>query len=499
MNVTGNAADVTTYFVLRLAATGVEATGLTIANMDLQYVRTGAAPSAKVDATALAATDTAHTDNYGIEVDATDQPGLYRIDWPDAAFAAGAKQVILTVKCATCFTEHLAVDIDPPVNVTKISDDATAADNCELMFDGTGYAGGTTKLKADLDTIKTQAVTCAAGVTVLASVGTAATSTAQTGDTYALAAGATGFTAIDTVVDAIKVKTDYLPSATAGAAGGVMIAGSNAATTLASLTVSGATVHTGTTTYTGAVTYSDAITATAGPVSMTNASNDIKGVFVATNGIVAASLATGAITNAKFAAGAIDAAAVATGAIDADAIADNAIDAGAIATGAITNAKFAAGAIDATAIANAAIDFATFAADCKTGTGLKANVESVSAGAITATAIADGAIDAATFAAGAIDAAAIATDAIDADALKTDAITEIADGLLNRDMSTGTDSGSPTVRTVRQALRFLRNKWSLSGTTLTVTKEDDSTASWTSTITTDAAANPVTGNDPASS
>lgn len=31
-------------------------------------------------------------------------------------------------------------------NVTMISDDATAAANAELMFDGTGYAGGTTKL-----------------------------------------------------------------------------------------------------------------------------------------------------------------------------------------------------------------------------------------------------------------------------------------------------------------------------------------------------------------
>lgn len=40
-------------------------------------------------------------------------------------------------------------------------------------------------LKVDVDTIKTQALTCAAGVTVLASVGTAATSTAQTGDNFA--------------------------------------------------------------------------------------------------------------------------------------------------------------------------------------------------------------------------------------------------------------------------------------------------------------------------
>lgn len=72
-----------------------------------------------------------------------------------------------------------------------------------------------------------------------------------------------------------------------------------------------------------------------------------------------------------------------------------------------------------------------------------------------------------------------------------------ADTLLNRDMSAGTDSGSPTVRTVRQALRFLRNKWSISGTTLTVTKEDDATASWTSTVATTPGADPVTGNDPA--
>ena len=74
---------------------------------------------------------------------------------------------------------------------------------------------------------------------------------------------------------------------------------------------------------------------------------------------------------------------------------------------------------------------------------------------------------------------------------------ENADALLNRDMSTGTDSGSASVRTVRQALRFLRNKWSIAGTTLTVTKEDDTAASWTAIVSTDAAADPVIGSDPA--
>lgn len=97
---------------------------------------------------------------------------------------------------------------------------------------------------------------------------------------------------------------------------------------------------------------------------------------------------------------------------------------------------------------------------------------------------------------GGITAGSIATDAIGAAELAADAVTEIADGILNRDMSTGTDSGTEAIRTVRQALRALRNRFSISGTTRTVYKENDVTASWTSTLQTDAAANPIVGDDP---
>jgi hypothetical protein len=72
----------------------------------------------------------------------------------------------------------------------------------------------------------------------------------------------------------------------------------------------------------------------------------------------------------------------------------------------------------------------------------------------------------------------------------------IADAILDRDMSTGSDSGSSTVRTMRQALRFLRNKFAIVAGTLTVYKEDDTTASWTAAITT-TAGNPVSSSDPA--
>ena len=74
---------------------------------------------------------------------------------------------------------------------------------------------------------------------------------------------------------------------------------------------------------------------------------------------------------------------------------------------------------------------------------------------------------------------------------------ENADAMLDRNMATGTDTGDSTTRTPRQALRFLRNKWALVGTTLTVNKEDDATSSWTATVSTDAAADPVTGSNPA--
>lgn len=113
------------------------------------------------------------------------------------------------------------------------------------------------------------------------------------------------------------------------------------------------------------------------------------------------------------------------------------------------------------------------------------------------TAWGSGAITSGVFASGAIDATAIATDAIGSAELSSAAANKIADAMLDRDMSTGTDSGSTTVRTMRQALRFLRNKWTIIAGTLTVYKEDDSTTSWTGSVTTNAAADPVTGNDPA--
>lgn len=70
----------------------------------------------------------------------------------------------------------------------------------------------------------------------------------------------------------------------------------------------------------------------------------------------------------------------------------------------------------------------------------------------------------------------------------------IADALLKRDFSSISGEAN---RSAINALRFLRNKWSVSGTTLTVTKEDDSTSAWSATITASPGADPISAVDPA--
>lgn len=70
---------------------------------------------------------------------------------------------------------------------------------------------------------------------------------------------------------------------------------------------------------------------------------------------------------------------------------------------------------------------------------------------------------------------------------------QTVDLFFKRDLSAIAGEAS---RSLLNAIRILRNKFSISGATMTVYKEDDSTSAWTSTLTTDGAANPITASDP---
>ena len=192
------------------------------AGIDLWYRREGAAVVSITEAT-LAALTTAHTDGGFLTI----SHGYYRLDLPDAAFATGANHVDFggTVTGMVVIGGRVRlVDYDPEDTVRM---GLTALPNAAAEAAGGLYTRGTGagqiaqdangNIRSNLDTIKTQAVTCAAGVTVLASVGTAATSTAQTGDSFPLvstevaeiyAAVITNAAGVDIAADIIAVKTD---------------------------------------------------------------------------------------------------------------------------------------------------------------------------------------------------------------------------------------------------------------------------------------------------
>ena len=107
------------YVVMETAA-GVPTAGLTIAELDLYYQEYQVAQAAKVDLTALAAANTAHTDNYAFSVG----NGLYRIDLPDAAFDGGiGTQVTIMVvdPNGTYRTAFLTVELSPAVDAVTVN------------------------------------------------------------------------------------------------------------------------------------------------------------------------------------------------------------------------------------------------------------------------------------------------------------------------------------------------------------------------------------------
>ena len=115
-------------------------------------------------------------------------------------------------------------DTNTPGTLKVIYGDAATTLPCEANFQVIAanaydamFGAGTVFLKVDVETVKTQTVTCGAAVTVLASVGTAATSTAQSGDSFPLvstevaeiyAAVITNAAGTDIAADIIAMKVD---------------------------------------------------------------------------------------------------------------------------------------------------------------------------------------------------------------------------------------------------------------------------------------------------
>jgi hypothetical protein len=118
-----------------------------------------------------------------------------------------------------------------------------AGSNAATTFASVTITSGT--IPADIQTIKTQSVTCAAGVTVLASIGTASTSTAQSGDAYSQLNSliAHAFTYDANNLPKVDVA-DILGTASQGAAGYVGIDWSKITSATSTVAFTGTTVAT---------------------------------------------------------------------------------------------------------------------------------------------------------------------------------------------------------------------------------------------------------------
>jgi len=191
----------------------------------------------------LALLTSAHNDWGILEISSTLCPGLYRLDIADAIFLTGAWQAVVYVQITTSAAaatpiEFTLVPESPYSGVTATSAPAV------ILADGAHGGAGTTIMlqtpiaatvpdtqKVDVNTIKTQTIACAAGVTVLASVGTAGTAIAQTGDSYAIVNGDHGLVSIQDDIDALLADVGDASASTLGSLYAIL---GNAAATLTS-------------------------------------------------------------------------------------------------------------------------------------------------------------------------------------------------------------------------------------------------------------------------
>jgi len=160
--------DVTVYLFIQASnvTTGAGLTGLTFetANLVASYVRPLAARAALSLATQTV--EGAHSDGGFVEVDATNMPGIYRLDLPDAVCAAGVDSVVVMLKGAANMSP---VVLEIQLLTNDPNDMATAAalatvddlvDDLETRLTAAraGYldnlSGGAVALEATLTAIK---------------------------------------------------------------------------------------------------------------------------------------------------------------------------------------------------------------------------------------------------------------------------------------------------------------------------------------------------------
>lgn len=467
------------------------------------------------------------------EVDATNFPGVYEIQLADARFAvANSQQLLVSILCtgtAPVYVEYQLVAVDP---YDTVRFGLTALPNTAVTTNGSLITAGTGT--AQLSTTSGVAL---ANTTQWNSVAV----TGMPMPTYTQPTGFLTATFPTTVASTTNITAGTITSVTNSVTanttqwGGVAVTGmpmptytqptgflaATFPTTVASTT--NITSATGVTLATGSIastTFADSalvIGSAAGTgVKAYMGANSITAGVVADGAIDAATFADSALvigaaagvgTKAYLGANSVTAGVIATDAIDADAIANSAITIRLSSDGTASEGRIVAGTTAAD-VWNALVSAYDATSANTTATMAKAILKSDQTsknGDVTMYSISGtNGIDvdihriandatAATNLKNALNGTGGVTISATLDALSSTERNAISDALLARNIA----GGSSTGRLVKDALRALRNKSAIVGTTLTVYAEDDTTAAWTATVSSSATADPVTGIDPA--
>jgi hypothetical protein len=111
--------DVSLPVEIRSSSDSTALTGLSNTDITAYYWRQGGTATSVTDS-ALGSVNAAHTDGGFIEVDATNMPGIYRFDIPDAAVATGADWVVITLEATGGFAESFMLNLT--TNVVQTGD-----------------------------------------------------------------------------------------------------------------------------------------------------------------------------------------------------------------------------------------------------------------------------------------------------------------------------------------------------------------------------------------
>jgi hypothetical protein len=411
------------FVVLRDSTTGLGKTGLVFTDITGSYTRQRATRTAVTMAT-LASASAAFSSGGFVEVDGTNCKGLYRIDVPDAAFATGVDQVVVSVAATGAITEHKEFRLVDVNDQDSVRFGLTALPNAAAAA-----TGGLATVDAS-NAVKVQSGTGANQISLSSGTVTVGTNNDKTG--YGLSAAA------------VQAVWDALTSAltTAGSIGKLLVDNINA--TISSRLASAS--------YTSPPS--------AATISTTVWTEPVPGAFGA--GSAGATLAAAGSAGDPWATALPGAYSSGT----AGNIVGNRLDAAVTSRLAPTTAGRT---LDVAATGEAGLDFD--------------NIHDAS-GAHTLTNITVPTVTTTT------TATNLTTNNDKTGyALTSGERTAIATAIMKLDVSTITGEAS---QSPLNALRFLRNKWTLVGTTLTVYKEDGSTTAWSETVATTGGAAPIT-------